>query len=124
MLRSPRRARYHQKPRRGQIPGGRAIADTMKRLIQIALASLGLVACGGAAVRPGTPLRSVTFAESPHIIKRGNEYFLRYRIDVPKQGTRPAGAANEVALHARHRAPLAEIVAGEHECITRTGRGS
>ena len=59
---------------------------TMKRFTQKALASLGLAACSGAVVRPvGTPLRSITFEESPHIVQRGSEYFLRYRMVVPKQ---------------------------------------
>lgn len=56
----------------------------MKRMIQRVLASLGLAA-SSCAVRPGVPLRSVSFHESPHIILRGNEYFLRYRIAAPKQ---------------------------------------
>ncbi len=32
--------------------------------------------------KPGVALQSVPFAEKPHIVKRGDNYYLRYRIAV------------------------------------------
>jgi hypothetical protein len=35
------------------------------------------------APRPAIPLRPGDFAEQPHIVRKGDDYFLRYRMAIP-----------------------------------------
>ena len=52
----------------------------MKKLLQIIAASLGLTSCA-MKPSPGAPLHAVRFAQRPHIVQRGDAFFLRYQID-------------------------------------------
>jgi hypothetical protein len=39
--------------------------------------------------KPGVALDDVRFAEGPHIVKRGTDYYLRYRIALGSSGNTP-----------------------------------
>jgi hypothetical protein len=47
---------------------------------------LVIAACG--APRPGSALHEVEFVERPHILRRGDEFFLRYRVEALEQPPR------------------------------------
>jgi len=53
----------------------------MRRSIQALVVALLLAAgCGHTKPPPGTALRDVKFAESPHLVSRDGRYYLRYRV--------------------------------------------